>query len=146
MALAIRGAIVPSRGGMRDAPRRRYWIVSVAVVAALSSGFIALTACSNYGEGERCEVGNGNDDCANGLQCTPAAQLTGSNSDRCCPVNRSTATEPICTTPSNPIAGDAMPPLETGPGADATVKDSSTTPDGSGDADASADADADDGG
>jgi hypothetical protein len=131
---------------MRAATRRRYWIVSLAAVAAFTCGFVALSACSNYGEGERCEVGNGNDDCQDGLQCTPAAQLSGSNSDRCCPVDRSTATATVCATPSNPIAGDATPPLETGPGADAMVGETSTPMEAGSDADAMSAADAEEGG
>jgi hypothetical protein len=93
---------------------RRYWIVGI-VVTALVGGEIALTACSNYAEGERCQIGNGNDDCDDGLTCTPSSQLVGSNSDRCCPADRSTATQPICSIPTSGIGTDAAPPLETGP-------------------------------
>ena len=94
---------------------RRYRFVSIVLCVALGS-LIAITACSNYGEGERCDVLNNNDDCDDGLQCTPKAQLgLGSNSDRCCPVDRTTATEVICKLAQSPIGGDSAPPAETGP-------------------------------
>lgn len=47
----------------------------------LSLGSIA---CSNQGEGARCEIENGDDDCQEGLVCTTAEQL-GGNADICCP-------------------------------------------------------------
>jgi len=103
---------------------RRFWIASFAVTA-LIGGFVALTACSNYDEGERCESGNGNNDCVDGLQCTPKSQLTSpfNSSDRCCPVDRSTATSAACAVPTNPIAGEAAPPDDTGPGTDSSSTD-----------------------
>lgn len=101
-------------------------LVAGALVSAL---IVASAACSNQGEGERCEVENGNDDCKNGLICVPAdtgkessASAFGytavnapfNNSDRCCPTNRATASHPACTVTGS-AGGDAAPP------ADATV-------------------------
>lgn len=40
-------------------------IVGSAVLAT----FVMLTACSDNGEGERCQTENGDDDCADGLIC-----------------------------------------------------------------------------
>ena len=95
---------------------RRYRIVSVALCLGLGA-FVALAACSNYDEGERCETLNGKDDCADPLQCIPKAQIPVpyNSSDRCCPANRATATHPACMQPQNPIGGDSAPPPDTGP-------------------------------
>ena len=88
----------------------RYRIVSIVLCTALAA-FVALTACSNYDEGERCEVLNGNEDCADGLQCTPKAQINTpyDSSDRCCPVDRTKATHPACVVLTTPITTDAAP-------------------------------------
>ena len=124
----------------------RYRIVSFVMCAALGA-FVALAACSNYEEGDRCELLNGNEDCESPLQCTPAAQLNVGfrGSDRCCPVDRSTATQPACMQPQVIIGGDAAPPdANTGPAPDASIDspaDTSTIPETGPDADA-----ADDGG
>ncbi|MBN9159353.1 MAG: hypothetical protein BGO98_46320 [Myxococcales bacterium 68-20] len=89
----------------------------VALLVAVS-GFIALaSACSNQGEGERCESANGNDDCKTdqGLICYPQGQLRqGAQSDHCCPADRSKAKHPICQTALD-IVGDAETPADTGP-------------------------------
>lgn len=80
-------------------------------------GFIALAAaCSNQGEGERCQSANGNDDCntAEGLICIPEGQLRNANSDHCCPADRSKAKHPICQRPVD-IVGDGGAPPDTGP-------------------------------
>lgn len=103
--------------------RRRYRIVSIVLCLALG-GVAVVTACSNYGEGERCDVNNNNDDCQNPLQCTPKAQINSpfNSSDRCCPVDRATATHPACTQLQATLDG-AAPPSETGPGTDAVAAD-----------------------
>ena len=127
---------------------RSYRIVGVVLCLALA-GFVALTAaCSDYQEGERCESLNGNDDCASGLQCLPKAQINTpfNSSDRCCPVDRSTATSPACIIQQTPITGDAAPSdANSGPGADVTVSDAptetSTVPEAGTDAADAADAD-----
>ena len=101
----------------------RYRIVSIALCTALGA-FVALAACSNYDEGDRCESLNGSEDCAEPLQCTPKAQINTpyNSSDRCCPVDRAAATHHACKLPQSPIAGDAAPAdANTGPTPDATV-------------------------
>jgi hypothetical protein len=103
---------------------RRYRIVSILAVV-MAGGFVALTACSNYGEGDRCETGNNNDDCVDGLQCIPNEQLPLAyrSSDRCCPPDRTRATHPACQIPQVVVGGDATPPPDTGPTPDATPAD-----------------------
>lgn len=124
----------------------RYRIVSIVLGAGLAA-FVALTACSNYGEGERCESLNGNEDCADGLQCLPKAQINTpyNSSDRCCPVNRATASHPACAILTTPITTDAAPlDANTGPATDATVDspaETSTVPEAGLDAADAADAD-----
>jgi hypothetical protein len=89
-----------------------------AVVTTLGmSGWLVLSACSNSAEGERCQVNNNNDDCADGLVCLASSQVNPSynSSDRCCPVDRTTASHPACTLLQNPVAGDSAPPPDTGP-------------------------------
>ena len=107
----------------------RYRVISIVLCAVLAA-FVALTACSNYGEGERCEILNGNEDCDDGLQCTPKAQINTpyDSSDRCCPVNRTTATHPACVILTTPITTDAAPlDSNTGPAIDATIDTSTDT-------------------
>lgn len=107
----------------------RYRIVGIVLCTALSA-FVALTACSNYEEGERCETLNGNQDCKDGLQCTPKAQINTpyDSSDRCCPVDRTKATHPACVILTTPITTDAAPPdANTGPTPDATIDSSTDT-------------------
>lgn len=129
-------------------------VVGVALLVA-AGGFIALaSACSNQGEGERCEFTNGNGDCNtdDGLICYPQAQLRqGANSDRCCPADRSKASHPVCQTPLD-IVEDAATPADTGPppaietkdasANDADSEDASPSDASSDVADAGADADA----
>jgi hypothetical protein len=101
------------------------------VVGLVAIAFIVLAACSNQGEGERCDVGNGNDDCRTNLVCYAAASLTNSTADRCCPQDRATSTEPVCKTAVNLAGGDAAAPIDSGPApvtADATVQDTGTAP------------------
>ncbi|MDB4933955.1 MAG: hypothetical protein JWP87_927 [Labilithrix sp.] len=122
----------------------RYRVVSIVLCAVLG-GFVALSACSNYEEGDRCEVLNGNDDCASPLQCTPKGLIAQgfNNSDRCCPVDRSTATADACKQPQVIIGGDATPPDgSTGPLPEASIDapvETSTIPEAGPDVDASDD-------
>lgn len=121
-------------------PRR----IAAIALGAIIGAFIAIgSACSNQGEGERCEVENGNDDCRTeeGLICYPEEQLKNAGSDRCCPIDRSKATNPICKTSVDIGGGDATAPADTGPGptVDAETPDADTgSPE-----DASSDADVD---
>lgn len=83
----------------------------------IAGGFIALAACSNQGEGERCDSLNGDEDCKTDedLACYPAGLLTGTASDRCCPKDRTRATHPVCKTPVAVVGTDGGAPPDTGP-------------------------------
>lgn len=101
----------------RLARKRALGIVVVSVFGAI----VYATACSNNGEGERCDFLNGNDDCINGLQCVKSDQLVNSSADRCCPVDRSTATSVACK-PGTATVGNTPPDAGEG-GTDATTTD-----------------------
>lgn len=100
----------------------------------MAAVFVALaSACSNMSEGERCNVTNGSDDCADGLICYKADQLNGTVSDRCCPSDRARATTTVCRIGVSGIADAAVPP-DTGPTVDASGDASSDASDASDDA------------
>ncbi len=112
-------------------------LLSAAVVCLL----FAAVACSNGSEGDRCEFDNGNDDCQDGLVCIPATPRQGApfvvnppynNSDRCCPLDRTTATHPACIELAGGTSDSGIP--------DATPGDTGT-PDVSVDSADAADAD-----
>jgi hypothetical protein len=97
-----------------------YLLVSALVACALAG---PLQACSNNGEGDRCDVladNGGNDDCQDGLVCTPRSSLnaptaSGIQTDICCPQDRSQATTTICQQPTTSVGGDAAaPPRDSG--------------------------------
>jgi hypothetical protein len=105
--------------------RLRSWLVSVA---ALSVFALALnTSCAQQQEGERCDYNNGisggDSDCNDGLQCYRAQDLgAGTESDICCPADRTTATVAPCIISSNSLNQDASVPSTDG----STTKDGST--------------------
>lgn len=82
----------------------------------IAGGFIAVAACSNQGEGERCDSLNGDEDCKTDedLACYPAGLLTNTSSDRCCPKDRTKATHPACKTPVAVVGTDGGAPADTG--------------------------------
>ena len=79
----------------------------------LAGVFTIVAACSNQGEGERCELGNNNDDCADGLVCTDS-KILGTNEPRCCPPELLNPTTTTCRPPVQTV-GDSAPPPDTGP-------------------------------
>jgi len=110
-----------------------------------AGGLAAIGACSNQGEGERCESLNGDEDCKTdeGLVCYPAALLTNTTSDRCCPRDRATATHPVCKIPVEIIGTDGEAPPDTGPpipSPDADVEDAGSEEEETPDAEPAADA------
>jgi hypothetical protein len=89
-------------------------------------GFLALGACSNQAEGDRCDHLNDSDDCQSPLICTQAALLVGTTSDRCCPQDRSQATTAVCKAPISGIGSDASAPANTGPDASSDAADAAS--------------------
>ena len=62
-------------------------------VAAL----LATIACSNQGEGDYCDLQNGNNDCQSGLTCIAAPGLAGmATPTRCCPTPPALPTKAAC--------------------------------------------------
>jgi len=113
--------------------KNRFIVVLVAIGAGL---LLATPACSNQAEGERCDTRGdnfGNDECDDNMRCTPAVELTGSATDRCCPNNRAQSETAICKVPGNPIGGDAAPPSDAAAG-DASASDGNVTVDTGSDA------------
>ena len=97
-------------------PKHRFVAYSLVLALLFAGAGAVLIACSNQGEGERCDRNGdnaGNDECRDGLRCTAAGELNGSpQTDRCCPVIRTTAAALVCQIPPNPGGGDAAPPPE----------------------------------
>lgn len=119
----------------------------IPFVAALILLMGSVYACSNQGEGDRCDTRNGDEDCLSGLICTSKGTL-GTDSDRCCPSNRTQSSADVCRQTATPSGGDASIPTEQdGSTADsATPADSGATTDATDDsaaADASTDSSSD---
>ncbi len=74
-------------------------LLGLSLVVLASAPF----ACSSQGEGQRCNVDNGNDDCEEGLVCTSSREL-GGNADICCPAS-GTSNSPDCTKGGTTAAG-----------------------------------------
>jgi hypothetical protein len=102
--------------------------IVATLLCLLGAGLLAV-ACSNNGEGERCELNSsnsGNDDCQDGLVCT---QVPGARSALCCPADRSKSSSAECRGGAN--VGDAAQPtpVDAGSTSDAAPTDASTTSD-----------------
>lgn len=142
------GELPCHQGGVKRQVRR-YRLVGIGMTLVVGSWLI-VTACSNYGQGERCETGNNSEDCSQeeGLVCTRVEELApGFNNpqtqgDRCCPRDRNQATAAPCKFPTED-AGVFGPPGESEGGADA---DAGALPDADAGSDADPDADAGDAG
>ena len=66
----------------------------LALIATLALG---TSGCSQQGEGDRCSVANGSNDCEAPLVCTRRELLTASTVDRCCPADRAKAGTVECS-------------------------------------------------
>lgn len=81
---------------MLTSPRLRRIVVTTVGLVGAGLGGVGATgaglACSAQGEGQRCNTENGDDDCADGLQCFSAPSILG---EVCCPTD-GTATDPAC--------------------------------------------------
>lgn len=85
------------------------WTFFASTIAVL--GLTGVMACSNQGEGERCDPDNNNEDCASGLTCQ---KIQGQESPLCCPPPPNPATVSAC------IPGQLLQP-DSGTGTDATT-------------------------
>ncbi|MCL2724031.1 MAG: hypothetical protein FWD69_06290 [Polyangiaceae bacterium] len=99
-------------------------ILSRVCASGLVAAFVAMAACSNGGEGDRCERNNGNADCKDGLICMAGSQAASgwqNGGDWCCPQDRTQATAPPCVlgTGTVPGADDAAPEANTPDAGDA---------------------------
>ena len=93
---------------------RKAWFGLILVALAVSSA----SACSNQGEGQRCDKNSGDSDCAAGLVCTPyrATSTSGTGGSTpgelgqyvCCPQNGS-ATTVACTNTGTGTSLDGGP-------------------------------------
>lgn len=97
---------------------RRFALASAAV-SALAGVIFLLVACSQQAEGDRCQLDNNNDDCADGLVCTGSTNLPiaqrGTATDRegrCCPADRTQATVAACAANASTPGGDAAIDLD----------------------------------
>lgn len=100
---------------------------------------VAASGCTQQGEGERCSVANGSNDCESPLVCTRRELLTASSVDRCCPADRAQASTVECsvtftgsvdagTSPSQPLVDAGVSAT------DAATSDASASPDAARDA------------
>jgi hypothetical protein len=90
---------------------RNGWFGLILVALAVSSA----SACSDQGEGQRCDKNSGDSDCAAGLVCTPyrGTTTTGTGGSTpgelgqyvCCPQNGSATTVACTATSTNFDAG-----------------------------------------
>lgn len=116
------------------------------MTSALRLGFATLVTlalatggCTLQGEGDRCSVANGSNDCESPLVCTKRELLTGSTVDRCCPTNRAQSTTVECsvtftgsvdagTSPTEPLVDAGAPATDAAPDA-AAPSDAGATAD-----------------
>ena len=64
-----------------------------ALVAALLGSGLIVVACEQGGEGNRCNPDLSHDECGSGLTCQQPLPCV---ENYCCPVDRSTSTNPYC--------------------------------------------------
>jgi hypothetical protein len=92
----------------------RYLAGLVSLLACVAGSVVLGPGCFNSSEGQPCSTygeNAGDNECKNGLVCTPYNLLNGGGytKDVCCPTDRSQSTTVICDLPSNPVP-DASPP------------------------------------
>jgi hypothetical protein len=87
--------------------RRLFPFLSVPLLVT----FVSLVACQEESEGYPCTLLNGNDDCADGLECVHTPNPSATNATEvCCPVPGSPATTPECSLNGQVDAGNPAPP------------------------------------
>jgi hypothetical protein len=103
------------------------------LLAATLATVALMGACAGQGEGEVCDprAGNaGTADCRYPFVCTNASELSpGTNGDRCCPSDRSTATG-VCAISQAGVAADSAAPPAQVEGATGDAADGATDTDG----------------
>jgi hypothetical protein len=81
---------------------------------------VTFLACSNQGEGDRCDQNDdngGDDDCQYPLRCTAKSALNNALTDICCPGDRTQATTTVCSLHAGtadaaaPVDGGGLPPV-----------------------------------
>ena len=93
------------------------------VASTLVTALIAI-ACSNSGEGERCDTragNNGNDDCATGLICTKTEELADQTykidfMGRCCPPRGTASKSAACGVTQATLDGSPSGTFDSGAG------------------------------
>jgi len=103
---------------------------SLLRVLALAAAVLAAASCSNQGQGDRCDVNNGDSDCESGLVCTPLSVLPGlndtsSNAAICCPPpgTNTSSTIDACSRSSRTVTTDSGTSSPTDAAADGSTKD-----------------------
>ena len=78
-------------------------VLFIATGVSMAGALCFTTACSDQGEGERCDENNNNDDCAAGLTCR---KIQGRDVALCCPPPSTPTTVAACI-PGEAIQSDA---------------------------------------
>lgn len=104
---------------------------SLVRVLALAAAVLAAASCSSQGQGDRCDVNNGDSDCESGLVCTPLSVLPGLNETTlnaaiCCPPpgTNTSSTIDACSRSSRAVT-DSGTSSTPDAAADAATKDAS---------------------
>jgi hypothetical protein len=102
-----------------------------AALAAVLVSALSVSACSNQGEGERCDIRGdnaGNDECQDGLTCRLVTTTNAAEqSYRCCPLDQTAPTVAECKIAQNTVpTPEAGLPTTTDAGGDAAPVEAST--------------------
>lgn len=93
-------------------------LAAFTVASALSTALL-MPACSQQGEGERCEIINGDTDCDDGLKCVSKNDLAEDATDRCCNPDQTTFTDSRCRPGTGSVEPMGGAPSTGGPDAQA---------------------------
>ena len=117
----------------------RHSVFHLATLLLTALGLVA--ACSNQGEGERCDQNNKNADCASGLTCQ---RIPGQEAALCCPPASQPAKVAACLQGQAPTVdgGPKDAPSKPADGGNQDAQDTGATEDASDDIAVDADADA----
>ena len=111
--------------------RSRFARLVIGPLAAALLFALSASACSNQGEGERCDVRGdnaGNDECQDGLTCRLVTTTNAAaQSYRCCPLDQTAPTVAECKIVQNTVPiPEAGLPTTTDAGGDAAPVEGST--------------------